>query len=455
MKRILILAYDFPPYVSVGALRPDSWYKYMEQQGLYPIIITRQWDNKFGNYKDYISKSNSPYMLIEESEQGTVIRTTYQSNIANKLLLKYGSQKFALIRKFFTAYYELMQWVRITGPKANLYKAARYYLQNNKVDAIIATGEPFILFRYASLLSKEFNTPWIADYRDTWVQNFARQKNAIIKWLNRYFEKKNLQNVSAISTVSVFIKKKIEENIKSKKFLILTNGYDPEIIEKTKNIKPDNSKFSIAFAGTLYRHHPIEIFLDTCHALVEEGEMEKFELSFIGTNANEELEQLVEKKYPLLKNKIHFHPKLSNVDLAAMLAAHQMFLLLNDFESLGTKIFDYLALRRKIIFCFENDPEANELKKKYFAFSEGESERDHRQSIVILQTNSGVLVKDRFELKQTLMKLYEEFETNGQIVCESKNIEKFSRKEQVKSLVAFVNDVANEYATHIIKQHKS
>lgn len=46
MKKVLILAYDFPPYVSVGGLRPYSWYKYFKEFGLYPIVVTRQWENK-------------------------------------------------------------------------------------------------------------------------------------------------------------------------------------------------------------------------------------------------------------------------------------------------------------------------------------------------------------------------------------------------------------------------
>ena len=34
MKKLLILAYDFPPYISVGVLRPYLWYKYMKEYGV-------------------------------------------------------------------------------------------------------------------------------------------------------------------------------------------------------------------------------------------------------------------------------------------------------------------------------------------------------------------------------------------------------------------------------------
>ena len=42
MKKVLILAYDFPPYVSVGGLRPYSWYKYFHEFGLYSVFVPEQ-----------------------------------------------------------------------------------------------------------------------------------------------------------------------------------------------------------------------------------------------------------------------------------------------------------------------------------------------------------------------------------------------------------------------------
>ena len=58
-KRVLILAYDFPPYVSVGGLRPYAWYKYLRECGVYPVVITRQWANRYGNALDYIAAGES------------------------------------------------------------------------------------------------------------------------------------------------------------------------------------------------------------------------------------------------------------------------------------------------------------------------------------------------------------------------------------------------------------
>lgn len=188
MKSVLILAYDFPPYVSVGGLRPYSWFKYLKEFDVEPVVVTRQWGNKYGNGLDYIAPSESKKVLKEEHEYGTVIRTPYFPSWSNRILLKHGEGKFRLFRKMLTAVDEIRQFIWISGPKKQLYLAARDYLKENKVDVLLATGEPFVLFSFAKRLSKEFDIPWIADYRDPWSQNKSRRHNKLYAFWNRYLE---------------------------------------------------------------------------------------------------------------------------------------------------------------------------------------------------------------------------------------------------------------------------
>ena len=131
MKKVLILAYDFPPYVSVGGLRPYSWYKYFNEFDIYPVVVTRQWGNKYGNHLDYIDQGHSENAIIEESEKGTIIRTPYKPNIANKIMLKYGDSGFRIFRRIMTAYYEFAQYIFFVGPKRKIYFEAKKYLKNN------------------------------------------------------------------------------------------------------------------------------------------------------------------------------------------------------------------------------------------------------------------------------------------------------------------------------------
>lgn len=436
MKKVLILAYDFPPYVSVGGLRPYNWYLYLKEFDVEPIVVTRQWKNKHGNHLDYIDISESSETKIEETDFGTIIRTPYKPNFANRLMLKHGKTKYKFLIKSVSAYYEFIQFIFPIGPKIELYKAANHYLKNNKVDAIIATGDPFVLFKYASKLSDTYKTPWIADYRDTWVQDNSRSRNFIsIKW-NSFFESYYLKNVNCIITVSTFIQKQIEKNLSNKNFKIVLNGFNPDVILKTHSIKQESKILTIAFAGTIYDWHPIELFLDIFNKFCLNTK--NIQLQLYGVNNSERLNNLVNDKFPELKNRIAIFPKTENEKLVQLLAKANLFLLFNDYSILGTKIFTYIGVKRKIILCFSNDPESLILKENYYSLVEFENERNTLQADLINQTNSGIIVKDSVHLMEVLEELYAEFQETGKITCNSVGIEKYSRKIQVEKLATIL-----------------
>ncbi|MGC9331194.1 MAG: glycosyltransferase [Bacteroidales bacterium] len=271
MKKVLILAYDFPPYVSVGGLRPYAWYKYFHEFGLYPVVVTRQWGNQYGNHLDYIAPGESNKTIIEKSKTSTIIRTPYKPNLSNRLLLKYGEKRFRLLRKAITAYYEFMQFLFFVGPKAGLYRGAKQYLKQNGVDAIIATGEPFILFKYASALSKKFHIPWVADYRDPWTSYKTRSSTLFSRQWNAFFEKKYLANVHCITTVSDFCRHQIGHLIKNKPIHIIQNGYILPDKLKQDTTSSDTGSLSIAFAGSIYPWHPWKSVLQCLSQIITSG----------------------------------------------------------------------------------------------------------------------------------------------------------------------------------------
>ncbi|MFW5983159.1 MAG: glycosyltransferase [bacterium] len=438
MKKVLIIAYDFPPYVSVGGLRPYSWYKYFHEFGLYPVVVTRQWDNKYGNHLDYIAPGESNETIVEESETGTIIRTPYKPNLSNRLLLKYGEKRFRLLRKAITAYYEFMQFLFFVGPKAGLYRGAKRYLKQHKVDAIIATGEPFILFKYAAKLNKKYNIPWVADYRDPWTQNSSRSTNLLLKMWNGYFEKRYLSEVKHITTVSDFFKNQIRSIVKGKPFSIIYNGYNLPTAFKEKAFTPKSDKLRIAFAGSIYPWHPWKSVLQ-CLAELDERNSNDFELTFYGINQTAEIKQYLEKYLPDLKKSIKFYPKLDNQNLLFELSKHHGLLLFNDYSIAGTKIYDYLAVKRRILLCYTNDSKANKLKEAHFPLPEGTSFNQNLQQEIIAYTESGYAIQNSEELHAVLLSLHQELQENRMLPCHSVHIEDFSRKKQTERLAALIS----------------
>ncbi|MDF2438540.1 MAG: hypothetical protein K0Q95_2916 [Bacteroidota bacterium] len=433
MKKVLILAYDFPPYVSVGGLRPYAWYRYFKEFNIYPIVVTRQWGNNYESHLDYVAPSESSQTIIENTEYGTIIKTPYRSNYGNRLMLKHGESKFKLARKFVTAYFEFIQWPFAVGPKSELYHAAKDYLKNNQVDAIIATGEPFVLFKYASMLSEEFNIPWIADYRDPWSQNVKNTKLLYKIW-NSHFEKKIVNKASSIITVSEFVKSKIESLIPDKKYCILSNGYDPEVIDRIKDVKQQSTSFNIAFVGTIYDWHPIHSFLTVIKNFIRKNPDAKIAFNLYGINLVRKIQEMVRNEFQEISSSIHFFPKMQNDILLKKLAEDNVMLLFNDYSIIGTKIYDYMAVKRSIILCYSNDPESLALKKRHYNIKEEDNLSSHLQADLINETKSGHIISDSKDLGHVIDKLYQEFIQTGAVQCNTDQISKYSRRQQTQIL---------------------
>lgn len=438
MKKVLILAYDFPPYVSVGGLRPYSWYKNLKKFGLEPVIITRQWNNNFGNELDYIAPSNSNEVVTEITELGTIVRSPYYPNIANKILLKYGKNKFVFIRKAISLYFEIFQYLFNIGPKSEIYKTAREYLLKNNVDLIIASGDPFVLFFYAKQLSHEFNLQWVADYRDPWAQDVFINSNPILKFWSKLNEKYILDKVKLVMTVSEFVANKISENYKSDIF-ILPNGYDDENAKIASNFEQNSEILTITYAGTIYPWHPINVFLLTYLKWIEKNSDKKIKLQFIGINDKENIKKI--SKEVAVDTNVYFLPKVENADLMKKLAESNVLLLFNDYSYLGTKIYDYLAVNRKILFCFTDDFEAKRIKRTYYKVDDSNSLNNKMQEELLIKTNSGLLIENSDHLYSVLTKLSDEFSINKKIFCNSTSTNNYSRTQRTKELANKIKEI--------------
>jgi hypothetical protein len=411
-------------------------------------VVTRQWGNKYGNHLDYIAPGESNTTVEEITEFGTILRTPYTPNLANRLMLKHGDKKHRIVRKFLTAWYELAQFFLPVGTKYGLYREAHQYLKNNPVDLIIATGEPFVLFRYASKLACKYNIPWVADYRDPWVENAERSKNSVQKKLNQFLEHISLRKVSAITTVSDFFKHTIEKQNIKKAIQIIHNGYDSTVIEQLQNVNQGNEILTIGYAGMIYEYHPIEPFLAVVNQFITEKENYLLKIKFFGVNCSDRIQQLLHEKFPALKQSVEIIPKIPYKDVMAELSVCNILLLFNYYNIIGTKIFDYIALKRHILLCFENDTEATMLKNKHYPVSnKNEQFEQNAQANLITQTQAGTVAQNQQHLFSILTEKHNEFATRKKIACNTQNAEQLSRRKQTEKLA--------EYLVHIVRKTMS
>lgn len=430
VKKVLILAYDFPPFISVGGLRPYNWFLEFEKHKLHPIIITRQWDDVTSEHA-YIKPSSKKSAVVEHKSYGTIIKAPYFPNISNKLLLKFGTSKFKSIRRIITGIIEILQFFLPIGPKYTLYESANDYLNNHPVDIIISTGDPFVLFHYAQKLSKKHSIPWVADYRDPWSGNVFLQKNKILSKIFQKLEKKIIQHCSTITTVDEALIPFIQHN-HTKPIHIIRNGFENKLLTIKSPIL-NHDTFNIAFIGTLYPWHPIEQSIQIFHEIAKNNNV-KIQLNFFGLNLHEDsfFEEINSTFF-----SITYLPKMSNLQLAELLVHQHAFLLFNDFTLVGTKIYDYIALKRPILFCFDNEKENSTTYFHQF------NSTKRPQKEIILNTKSGFLLKDEFELKEKLQLMCTDYD-NSIKDLQFKHIEFYSRQYQTKLLAETIHSIVDK-----------
>ena len=428
MKKVLILAYDFYPYNSIGAQRPYSWYKYFHQNNLYPVVITRHWDNEIKKPIDTIRPTQKTYKT-EKTEIGETIYAPFKPNLRDKIILKYGLRKFTFFRKLLTLILNILKYPFNIDSTKTIYNAADQFLENNECSMIIATGEPFILFKYASFLSKKHHIPWVADYRDGWTTNQSKLNLGLLEKINlkyqSFFERNYIDSVSIITTASPSYQKDLQKMFPKKRTEVIYNGYFKELIDEVKNTPYDTSEnktFKISYSGTIYKHQQIEVFLDGFKKFIAPLKNCNIEINFIGLNFFPDQKKRILDFDHSINKYFNFTDRVPLKASLEFLNNSDVLLLLSKKNAnwLNAKIFDYIALEKKILFV-ENDLGVLEQ--------------------ILDDCETGVKCNNAKDVENGLKQLYYERVLTEKSKAKNSKKEKYSRCYQTKKLVDLIQSI--------------
>jgi hypothetical protein len=425
-KNVLILAYDFAPLNTIGAQRPLSWYSYFKNFGLNPTVVTRHWDETISLNENYFRKSEIREVQSLEVPLGTIIKAPYSPNLRDIIIFKYGVDKFIWLRKLLTLVNNLMQFYFFYfDNKSGIFKAAKKYLKTKHFDLIIATGEPFILFRYAYKLNKKYKIPWIADYRDGWSTNYnvLYSLDRLSKFLsNRYFrifEKKYVKTSSLIITTANPLGNDLKKLFPEKRLEIVYNGYFEELYEELHEIKQNSMFLEIAYCGTIYPYQKLEMFLKGFSLFIKERPDSEIKISFYGIDFKTMESKRVLSFSPEINKYINIYDTLPQIELLKKLKKANVLLLLGNknYPQINAKIFEYIASNRRIMLV----------------------ENDQKEMLRILkETNSGLWCENEKDVKNNLITLYQEFLNNRSINNKAGNYSIYSRRNQAKKLAEII-----------------
>ncbi len=249
MKKVLIIAFFFPPYQTIGSQRPYRLAKYFPKYGWEPIVLTARHSGNppegikiiETDYKDIISniKSNIGLDPVKGMHEQLGIKVSKNFQYPT---IKSKSIKF------------LKEVITFPDVKKGWYKfalqAAFKFLDNEKVDIIISTSPPEISHVIARKLKLKYKIPWIADLRDPWTQDPNYGKSGFIKYFDKRFELKTLSCADALVTVTDPWVDALKMLHKKEKVFCVTNGFDEDDFPQIPTKLTD--KFTLTYTGQLY-----------------------------------------------------------------------------------------------------------------------------------------------------------------------------------------------------------
>jgi glycosyltransferase involved in cell wall biosynthesis len=430
MKNVLIICHDFPPNNSVGALRPFYWFQNFKANNVFPIIATRHWNKEIKTNFDLLHSSNNQEFEKTTLQEGIILKAPYKATLRDKMLLKYGESKWQLPRKMLTLVeYLLRHYFSFFDPTNGIYKVADKFLSENqnKVDYIIATGEPWIDFKYAYKLSKKYNIPWMADYRDGWTTNVGLlnltgwRKLIQVSWF-QIIELKYLKSAHTINFTDPCELPKLKNIYPTLNYSNFQNGYNESLINKSLDTLPNKNEFTISYAGTIYDFQDLESFLDGVFLFVEKLKPTNFKINFIGAAYYPEQVTRIFKCQSSLHQFIITTNRIKQEEvIKMMLESHCLLILSNpNHIALPSKIFEYFAYNRKILVSVDDKAIISDLMK---------------------ECNGGYLCQTSNEIALAIEKLYLEFADSKTVVHASVGYQKYSREAQTKLLCNYINEL--------------
>jgi len=424
MKKILIIAYFFPPSNFVGGGRIKGWVHNLYKFGYYPIVITRQWNYHQNELTDKVQHNQ---YSIDKYDKYEVHRMPYRRTFRD-LFAKYP--KFWILQKSLTFLEIILSSIFIKSlPFSNFYKKSKeIIIKNSDIKYCICSGRPFQSFFIGYKLQKKYKIKFIPDYRDEWNSHKnLNSKGLLNKILNKIHFKCELKwtkNCAFFISVSKSCVYSISKLIDIKGYTIL-NGFDDksELININSEKKTDK-EFVITYAGTLYEYQKIEILISSIQKL-DSGLRNKIKVYFIGVN-------MIPKEYSRIKKLIEgsedtfiIKERIPKKELIKYYKKTDLLFLTGYEKNKGwfpVKLIEYYITNIPMLLC----PSDN-----------GEMEN------FIKESNCGFIANNIEDCEKTLVNLIEKNNENKRLIpgVEKNILLNFSQKNQTKELVYLLNTI--------------
>jgi glycosyltransferase involved in cell wall biosynthesis len=342
-RKVLVIAYFFPPLGGAGVQRVLKFVKYLPERGFDPVVLTTR-------SSDYPARDMS---LLADVPQGTPITRVPDPSLMRRARVGFDHLGFLRLRALAGWPDEAAAWI----PAALV--AARRIVKRHRPDVVFSSSPPFSAHLVAWLTARAAGLPWVADFRDEFTANpRAEWRTDLVQRLNLGVERHVVSSAARVVTAADYF---VMPGATPSRRLTITNGVDPEDVGGLHATQP-SPRFRVSYVGTLYGDLDLAPVTSALRNLVAGGTIEpsQCELRIVGNM------WLRDPPHPgdiplVATGYVSHEQALAEMRDATVL----LFYVPSSSPAPSGKIFEYLASERPILCVARRDNLAYELVTRW------------------------------------------------------------------------------------------
>ncbi|MBD3298609.1 MAG: glycosyltransferase [candidate division Zixibacteria bacterium] len=282
-RRLLMIAYYFPPMGMGGVQRPLKFAKYLPDLGWDVTVVTPQ-------PGEYFAKDET--LLDDLPESVEVVRIKSLDPSPPRKLREYVPDNPLLYRGVSMLVEKMQRWARWPDGKIHFSRvAAREAMRlfdDQPFDAVYTTSPPPSIHMAGQRVQSELRIPWVADFRDPWLVSAddwgpTRIHRNRAETLRARF----LDHADHILAMNDLVADTFNTVTPLRGLSIIPNGYDEADFADVNSPKAEGD-FVIAYYGTVSAQTDIQPVLDVLDEFTARHPERPVRLKHIGTTVGME-----------------------------------------------------------------------------------------------------------------------------------------------------------------------
>jgi glycosyltransferase involved in cell wall biosynthesis len=234
-RRVLVLAYYFPPVGGAGVQRTLKFVKYLASMGWDATVVSTC-------SRAYKARDAS---LVAEVPPGTRVVRTLALPLARYLGIVLYRVRLTRLRTFVLWPDGGLGWMPFA------FLAAMRAVRRDRPDVLFSTSSPYGSHLVALLVARFSGLPWVADFRDEWAANpYLAGEPRLLTELSRRAERAITTGATKIVVAAGYFRLAGVPQGDPRRVEIVNGVDESDVVEASPGPPPD--RFVLAHVGSIY-----------------------------------------------------------------------------------------------------------------------------------------------------------------------------------------------------------